>query len=71
MTSNAQRAHRAHVALQAYAAALGDDVDSSGELLRDLLSDIGHWCEANELSFGDAFVIAMMHYAWESLICET
>ena len=56
---NDERAHRAAVAVKAYKAIKGVDPDC---LVRDLLSDLRHFCDRNRLDFGKENAIAADHY---------
>ena len=69
LPTNRMRAEAADTALEAYSLAKGlcpDEPELSPlELLTDLLADLLHWSEADDLDFDTALRLARMHHEEE------
>lgn len=63
MTTNAQRAQHAQTALAAFMHETG--VDTRTEALRDLLTDLGHYCAAQRIDYLAAVVASVAVWASE------
>ena len=61
-TENQIRSSWAHAALRSYQRETGTDDEF---MLQDLLCDLRHYCDANDLSFADVDRIAQAEYALE------
>jgi len=62
--SNENRAHHAQATLQHHARAIksdGPDIDP-GAALRDLLTNLRHWCDAHGEDFEAAVEMSQHHY---------
>jgi hypothetical protein len=70
--SNAQRSQWAESALLAFAHKTGEisKVIGDGEepffIVADLLADIAHWCDRNDVNFQSALEYAARHYKTET-----
>jgi hypothetical protein len=60
---NDDRAEWAAAALRHFQCTTGTDYDDA---IVDLLSDLMHWCDRNELDFEASMSIARMHYEAET-----
>jgi hypothetical protein len=63
MSENEERAARAAIALEAYKNIPGTDPDAA---VRDLLSDLMHYCDQNELLFKFELEVARSNYIEEA-----
>ena len=59
--TNDERAERVYQAIDGYA-----DNDDLQECIIDVLSDLQHLCEQQEISFSDCCALALIHYREES-----
>jgi hypothetical protein len=67
MNRNVERYHRARCAAEAFEQALCKDIPSDkGELLRDLLTDLRHYCAFERLDFESALKMSEIHFAAET-----
>ena len=69
--NNELRAEAAGMALQAYSLAKGMSLEepplSELELLTDLITDLLHWCDRDDLDFHKALWMARFHHEEERL----
>jgi len=59
------RAHAAGVAIEAHCDATNDHDNDSYTDVVDLLTNLRHYCKANQLSFGQAVQSSWIHYQAE------
>lgn len=65
---NDQRAEWARIAALSFARQTGQDyrTDGWGEILSDLLDDMIHLCDREQINFRDVYVRAVLHYQAET-----
>lgn len=64
---NADRAHWAFLALAEFIHATGIDPEDA---VADLLCDLRHWCDRNNMSFRREYDRALRHYKQETRVLE-
>ena len=66
--TNEERISRINGTLREYTAQRDgrySDIDRDDEDVRDILTDLMHWCHVNEINFDDALSLATDNYGYE------